>query len=623
MFLQKGIDQLARFTVLPIIKGVRIRFGRINLWEKIFIGILILLIATLAFIASIFYRTMSEQLILQHMRDTQVQTIQANTIMDLQLSRMEDNTLSAMQDYDILYILEELDLNDPYQLMSAGRKMRRVLGKYFSQANEWIYAYNIISHKCRLGNGYIPIEEFFASQLASEIIEANGRLVWHPVFDFAEIFQMDSLSNTNMDFRHLFSLGRVFRGIDTTSGESPKLLDWPETYILLLCFRESFFQDIFMKLKQSTNIDQVFLIDSHGKILVKDDQNTETALIDEAKLRNIAAEKEGTKRYGSGEQGVVLSYDTSAVTGWTLVTLAYEKQLLDGASKKLSSQVISSMLPLSLISLALACLISYAIAHPMRQLFKAIERTGNGEFTTKIPVRGYGEFARLSARFNTMNDCIAKLIKENYQLQILEKQAQLSALNAQLNPHFLYNTLNLINCMAIDANHQGISHMVTALSSMLRHTIHNMETLVLLRNEIECLRNYLYIMQQRFEDQLVYTIQIDPIMLDTMVPHMFLQPIVENVFLHAFCDKQEDCRLLVTGKIEAQWRRFDIIDNGSGMSDEQIESVLKPSKSSVGLNNTYSRIHLLYGEKSDMVIHSSPGKGTSVCILLPLDNQIS
>lgn len=607
-----------RVRRIPAVDKFRRFLGRIPFVIKLFAGILAVLLLTLLVVTWSYYQTMSERLVFQHSQDMWMRTIQTNTIIDLQLARIVDSSEAVLQERDVIKALQGLDPANEYEVIQANREVQRVLGKYFN-ISEWVYAYNIMSHSVKLGQGYVPFETLFDSPLGQDIVEANGRVVWYPTFDFAEMFSVDSLRGLNTDFRYLFAAGRVFRGIDK-SGDLAQVVDLGDTYLLVICIREEFLRNAYADLLLDGS--SVAIFDGAGSMISASGSEAVDFYQHAPWLADIITAKSGPQVVEHYGRKVILCYDTSPVTGWTLVKATDVKGLLAGASSGLFSSVFRFFGPLALISLSLAASISLAITRPMRQLFRAIKRTGEGDFVSKVPVEGYGDFHRLIEQFNDMNDRIAHLIDENYRVKLHEKKAQLDALNAQLNPHFMYNTLNLINCMAIEQNAEEISRVVCALSRILRYAVDNQESYALVRQELDWLDNYVYIMACRFEDQLDYTCEVDERLLDERVSRFLLQPFVENAFVHGFMDKQEGCRLTVRGFFDDGWRCFSISDNGRGMDSEKLELLLQDGGDAVGIRNAYQRMRLMYNGDCELKITSAPEEGTTVSIRIPPDEHM-
>ena len=170
---------LDRVRRIPAVDKFRRFLGRIPFVIKLFAGILAVLLLVVGCHLS-YYQTMSERLVFQHSQDMWMRTIQTNTIIDLQLARIVDSSEAVLQERDVIKALQGLDPANEYEVIQANREVQRVLGKYFN-ISEWVYAYNIMSHSVKLGQGYVPFETLFDSPLGQDIVEANGRVVWYHV----------------------------------------------------------------------------------------------------------------------------------------------------------------------------------------------------------------------------------------------------------------------------------------------------------------------------------------------------------------------------------------------------------------------------------------------------------
>lgn len=557
---------------------------------------------------------MTQQVITQYSKDMHTRIVQTNTIMDLQLAKLEENSNIVTQDRDIIRALEELDINNAYSIMQSDKEMKRLLGKYFN-VGEWVYAYNILSEQVKLGYGFVPHQTVFDSRVGKDIMDARGKLIWHPTFNFAEMFNVEYLEGIDTDFSSLFSVGRAFRPLDSTSQITAQEIELDDTYILLVCFRTSFFSDTYSNLSDDGSL--LSIVTPDRRVLSHNNEDALSFVQDASWLPNVLNEGSGTLVVGEGSQQAIVGYDTSKVTGWTLVKGTYIKDLMAEASSELIGSIISFVIPLGLISLLLGMIASLVVTRPLRQLFRAIGRTASGDFTSSIPVQGYGELSKLITQYNYMNERIAQLIDENYEIRILEREAQIDALNAQINPHFLYNTLNLINVISIDHGIVEISKMINALSTILRYTIGHTQTFSTLREELLWLDNYIYIMSCRYEDNLSYEYYIETSILDTIVPRLFLQPFIENAFVHGFRNKQENCKLTLRGFIEGEKRCFLIIDNGCGMKEEDTMKLMDSKNNNGGIHNAYMRMTHMYDGQSRLLIHSVYGEGTVIDIEIP------
>ena len=247
----------------------------------------------------------------------------------------------------------------------------------------------------------------------------------------------------------------------------------------------------------------------------------------------------------------------------------------------------------------------------------AIDKIGEGKFIQKIEYDDFDEFAFFYRKVERMGNNIATLIHENYEVKLIQKDTQIKALNAQLNPHFIYNTLNIINWACLEGNMQATSQMIVNLSRMLHYTSHHTGLYELLKNDMEWLERYLYIMQIRFADKFKVEIHIPEELMDIQVPKLFLQPFVENAIVHGFKDIQEDGLLEISAECEGDNVVFYIEDNGCGMTRETIWEIENGNTESIGIANVNQRLKILYGEQYGVECHSQMNEGTMIRVVIP------
>ncbi len=276
-----------------------------------------------------------------------------------------------------------------------------------------------------------------------------------------------------------------------------------------------------------------------------------------------------------------------------------------------------------LFSVPIAYAVSTQFTTPMKKLLKSMESFQRGNFEEQVEVRARDEFGSLAEGFNKMVRNIDSLVKKNYVLQIKEREAELTALQAQINPHFLYNTLEMIYWEAEENGQSAISEMVLSLSKLFRLSLNQGNTFTQVKCELELTQNYLKLQKMRFGDRLLYKIDAGEDTLSSMVPKLVLQPFIENAILHGFGNKTDVCRLSVSVKKENGEIAYQICDNGAGMEQERILDLLKrrsPVPQSGGgyaIPNILDRLDLIYGKRYSLRIESAPGRGTRIVIRLP------
>jgi len=299
-----------------------------------------------------------------------------------------------------------------------------------------------------------------------------------------------------------------------------------------------------------------------------------------------------------------------------------------------------------ILALLLSLRISDSISKPLRDLSAMMKKVGKGDFDVSISSDSKDEVGILSIHFNRMVSQVQKLIQEVYQEQYLKQRAELKSLRAQINPHFLYNTLESINWMARIKNVPEIGEMVKALGDLMRASISG-DDFITISDEVVNISNYLKIQKFRYGDRFEAHICISPEIGDVKIPKLILQPIVENSIVHGLENKVESGRIEITGRLEEGNVVITISDDGVGMEEEKVDmltrlfneynqqgfadpaaSGLKKGKDDdmhthIGLINADRRLRIYYGREYGLSISSSKGRGTCVRIVLPAGSQVT
>lgn len=262
----------------------------------------------------------------------------------------------------------------------------------------------------------------------------------------------------------------------------------------------------------------------------------------------------------------------------------------------------------------------------IEHLQNAMHRFGEGDFNVICAVRTDDEIGELSQHFNMMVYNINDLVDRVYNANMLRQKSELESLRMQINPHFLYNTLDMVAWISRDKGVPEVADIAVSLSNMLRYTIKG-PAMTDLGTELENIRHYLTIQRYRYGDRIQFVIQAPESLMKFRLPKMLIQPLVENAIIHGVENIAQGIVMLDIQK-DKDRVRICVSDNGVGMDQKKIdeilggeESLILESRDSIGLRNVNRRLKIHYGEYHGLTIQSVPGGGTSICIWIPLEED--
>ena len=294
--------------------------------------------------------------------------------------------------------------------------------------------------------------------------------------------------------------------------------------------------------------------------------------------------------------------------------------------------VLAGLVTLCFTSL-LIIIVSTQLLRPLKDILQGIRKVRVGDFETRIKVRTQDELG-IAESFNSMTEQVGQLIKEVYLTKLSERDAELKAIQAQLNPHFLYNIFNELYWKLYMQNVKDSAQIIAAVSDMFKYSLMASTRKTTVRKEIQQLRNYLRIQTELFEADLEIIIQAADEVMDAYIERTLLQPLVENVFIHAFRDKINHQVLIIRAYQQNEQLFIEITDNGSGIEahtlkllmESHINASLKETdydreRQSMGVHSVNRRIALLYGQPYRMEIDSVLNSGTTIRLVLPLQHE--
>lgn len=278
----------------------------------------------------------------------------------------------------------------------------------------------------------------------------------------------------------------------------------------------------------------------------------------------------------------------------------------------------------------LSYIVSRALARPMAKLHDSMEKFKNGDFDQYIEVENQDEIGQLAMTFNQMVQDIKSLIDKNYVMQLREKNSELDALQAKINPHFLYNVLDSLYWQAVGDGNDKIAEDILSLSTLFRMLLSQGQSEIPVRAEIELVRSYLKIQNMRFAKKMTFQIDVEDDIMEEIICKLTLQPFVENAVVHGLETSAEGGKVWVKGWRDGKYLHFTIKDNGVGMEQEEADRILlgeenrERSAYKVGgyaIRNIKERLKLRYGEDFSLNMYSRKSEGTCVEILIPVQEK--
>jgi two-component system sensor histidine kinase YesM len=376
----------------------------------------------------------------------------------------------------------------------------------------------------------------------------------------------------------------------------------------------------------TTPLSKAFLINENDEIICYSGNFKESDIALSRKYSDLFDE---AGKYGTwynikwDEEKVLIKSKFVANTDWRMVIVIPYIDILSISNKSRNEMLVVILLT-SIVAFVLTYIFSYSITKRISQLIKQMKKVETGNFDVRILGYGNDEIGQLQKNFNYLLTKIAMLLDEKYKMGKDLKNTELKALQSQINPHFLYNTLDLINWKSLNKNVPEISRMVQSLAKFYKLSLSNGDEIVTLSNEIEHVCSYMQIQNERLGNRVALIIEIDKSLYRYKVPKIILQPIVENAIFHGIVEKEEGTGVIrISGKLEENILVLVVDDNGVGIPQNRLDHILNQVPDSnghgYGIKNIQLRIKLHYGDAYGLTYKSKLGVGTRVEIRIPAE----
>lgn len=590
-----------------VFKHFNARIKTNSIQFRLYIYFVIIIIVTLSVVGIFSFKKSEEIISRQTIKSTQQIVQQTTGNIDFMLKEVEKVTFNIFANKDIRTMIQYAQSEDLKDRLYTKDVIQYILYNAISYRDDIDSVYIVDENS----NLYHNTKDYNVSNSAtirllldySKAIEANGSLVWMET-------HVDEFNEG--ESKYILSGCRVLKDFDMSRRIGLLIANVNEDKLYNECIR--------------TNLDPggyLYVIGKNGKVIShpqKDKLNTdvEKAVLDGIKDTN------GSFTYGSKDNKKLIVYNTSGYSGFITVGEIPLRELLRETYSIRNFILLVGVFTI-IAAFLMALIFSQSITRPIKSLVKSMKKAEEGDFSIRVDIGGAEEIKSLKSSFNRMVGKIDELIRKVYEEENKKKEAELQALQAQINPHFLYNTLNSIKWMALLHNMQNINEMVTALSNLLYHSMNKSGDIISIGEEIESLKNYVLIQKYRYSDRFEVIYDYDTGILEYKTLKLILQPLVENSIFHGIENKKDKGRIWVKVRLEDEKIGFEVADDGVGITPEKLQDILsrrgagdrKRGLSGIGIYNIDERIKLNFGMEYGLKLYRREGGGTRIEVWIP------
>ncbi|MBQ0138845.1 MAG: sensor histidine kinase [Kurthia sp.] len=510
-------------------------------------------------------------------------SVELNRAMEAKYEQINSIASQVATDEDIQKLMFDLQQGPPTVSMEQQQQFKKVLRRYYPYVTT-IYDYRFYTMQGRpVFPSSTSLQHAISPQWITKAGEANGKLIW--------------IGQDSQNMRYSYAI-KTIRSMNHS---------FKATGFLVLKLENAYFNTQF---ENDDNFVQIF--DSEGqKIAGPESPNLLHGTQEELRINE--------KRYK-------IIQSVSADTNWT-VYVAQSTNIYDGKIKNIRYFMILVSIIVAVIAFILSWIIASSITKPLKRLTAILRmnRKDNKMSTIEASTHNY-EFHMLYKTYNEFITHINALIDEVYEKQLLQKQAELKAWQSQINPHFLYNTLNSFYWRLIEHGEDDLADQVLSMSELFKYSIHSSKSIdiVSLEQEIHHIDNYLNLMKMRLGDRLQWEVQCSPTLENLQIPKLLLQPLIENAIIHGIEPKRTNGFIRIA-IIEAMHDiTITISDNGIGISDNILQKLnnqidLSRDNENIAIQNIQMRLSIHYSTQVAQSLHFSANKpcGTIVTLTIP------
>jgi two-component system sensor histidine kinase YesM len=542
------------------------------------------------------------------------------------------NTISeiALQKFEIIYDISTLITYNSRVLEIISSPQDKSTVSIINEMNE---LNRILDNYYLFDSSFINSNTLFPKIYMLNRQEYNQYKITDKIFDIGSISDTDWYKNLSSD---AFSIAGTDR-LSTVNGSIDTIkvarrlyriddVNNPYAALLTIDMETAYFDEILEKSKMSSG-SSTFIIDNKKRLITKG--NSMIDGIFDSKNVKLVGDNNSYYSYLEKINGIdmLISVKNIDKLNWNIVSISPVKELNSEifSFNKVMGIVILICTVLSIIA---ALFLSEDFSRPISQLVKSMSTVKGGNFNIDLTYKRKDEFSFLINQYKDMMKQIKELIEKLYvselkknRAELKMKDAELKALLAQINPHFLYNTLDSINWLAIKHNVDDISMMVRSLSNFFRYSLNNGKNIITFEDEKNQVESYLQIQCSRFKERLDYYIEFEPEIYECCTVKLILQPLVENAIVHGIEESDSPGLIGIAGKIVDEEIEIKVWDNGIGADVEELNNMLQnPNKArkSLGIANVNDRIKHFFGDEYGIEYYRNKEGGTTVVLRLKI-----
>lgn len=372
------------------------------------------------------------------------------------------------------------------------------------------------------------------------------------------------------------------------------------------------------------NKEIVLLSDSEGHVIYASEETLIGKTVPDELKRRVSLSTAGVK---SPEGDIVFSSTLQGpIEEWQFVKITPSQLLFEDVRKTAYTNIIVGLI-VGGLGLIMIAIISYWFTRPIKRLSQKVQGIEGGNMNAPFDDHRQDEIGSLERNIKEMMNRINRHIDREYKLEIENRKNQHRALKSQVNPHFLFNSLQSIAAVALLSDSPKVYELINSLSKMMRYSI-RVDQKATVRSEVDYVQAYLNLQEERFQTDFSYSIDIPKDILNIPVPSMILQPLVENFFKHCYDEGYEQAYLTIYGEIQGEYLNLVVENNGSSMTDDELHALRNKiytpinegiqSFEHIGLKNIHDRLVLHYDQTAGILLDSMQGQGFSVRLVIPL-----